>query len=118
MTKYVFDFVAPGLNVMLREHFSKRKKRKETIQWCIIQQGLVNHKGRVELTYKRTSRRLLDDDNNAASAKSFLDALVKCGVIVDDSRKTIPNGIKFEQEKGDDKTEIIIASLTELLQLA
>ena len=54
---------------------------------------------------------MLDEDGLAASAKSFLDALVKCGIIEDDSPLVIQRPIEWLQEKGKARTEITIASL-------
>lgn len=88
-----------------------RKRRKDKIQWLLIEQGIVRHEGMVRISYKRFSPKMLDEDGLAASAKSFLDALVKCGIIEDDSPLVIQRPIEWLQEKGKARTEITIASL-------
>lgn len=114
-TTYTFDFALPGLNGskgLIRSHFSAKKKLKEKIQWLIIEQGVVHHKGKVKVTYRRWSWQEMDDDNFHASSKLAVDALVKCGVIEDDKPKIIAER-EWIQERGKPKTEITIASLPE-----
>ena len=113
MTTYTFDFALPGLNGkngLIRSHWSAKKKMKEKLQWLIIEQGVVNYKGRVKLTYKRWSSRDMDDDNFHASSKLAVDALVKCGVIEDDKPSIITER-EWIQERGKGKTQIIVESL-------
>lgn len=108
---YTLPFALPGLNSkggLMRSHWSSRNKLKEAIQWEIIGQGIVQFEGQVRIEYTRYSKRLMDFDNLAASSKHIFDALVKCGVIADDSPKVIPECPKWLQEKGEPRTEIKI----------
>ena len=116
-TELVFDRAFPGLNGkdgLIREHWAKRKKRFDTLMWEVLSQTSNRHEGRVRITYKRVSPRLMDwFENLPATGKLLIDAVVKCGVIKDDSPKIIPFSPKFEQEKGKAKTILIIEDLAD-----
>lgn len=117
-TELVFDRAFPGLNGrdgLIREHWSKRKKRLETLIWEVLSQTSNRHEGQVRITYKRVSPKLMDwFENLPATGKLLMDAVVKCGVIRDDSPKIIPFSPTFIQEKGVAKTILIIEDLVSI----
>lgn len=79
------------------------------IQWEIIEKGIVRIPGQVDIEYHRSGKgALMDWDNLASTSKLFMDALVKCGVIEDDSPKFIPEMPAYSQSKGDPSTIIKI----------
>lgn len=59
---------------------------------------------RVKVEYTRFSSRPLDRDNLYGSSKAWIDALVRCGVIVDDTEARID--LICRNEKGDKRTVI------------
>lgn len=110
-----FDFALPGLNGpegLMREHWSKRKKRKDDLVWQILEKDLKSHQGQVRITYTRNSPKLFDwFDNLPSSGKFLMDALVKARVIKDDSPEIIPFQPVMFQNKGKARTQIIIEDL-------
>lgn len=98
----------PSLNILLREHFTKRTKRLETIMWLIKEQKCPTYPGTVKITYVRYHTHLQDWDNHCASFKIIGDALVKLGIIKDDKPTIV---VKFvpEQERVKKKEDIKIA---------
>lgn len=104
----------PSLNILLREHFAKRAKRKDELCWRIKAQTQNKHEGQVVVRYIRHCIRFQDWDNFASSFKIVGDALVENKVITDDSPKVI---VKFrpEQEKvskkENEKIVIVIQSI-------
>ena len=93
MQQQIFEFrdlkLFPSLNVMLREHFSARSKRKEKLCWLIKQQQPIKFKGKVRVRYIRHAIKLMDWDNHASSCKLVFDALKECGIITDDNPNVI-----------------------------
>lgn len=83
--KIIVEELAPSLNKWQRMHWGKRSKIKEQWQWLIKEQKPHMHDRPVSITYTRVSTQPMDLDNTAASFKPIGDALVKCGVIEDDS---------------------------------
>lgn len=81
----IVNETSPGLNEWQRMHYRNRMKVKEQWQWLIKAEKPDKHDGAVGITYTRVSTQPMDPDNNAASFKPIADALVKCGVIEDDS---------------------------------
>ena len=117
-SKFEFDIITPGLNGnkgLMRMHWSKKKQWYEKISWLIIEQMQGKHKGKVKVSYTRYSTKLLDPmDNLPASAKFWMDCLVKCGVIKDDSSEYVV-APELCQEKvkslKDIKTVIVIQDI-------
>lgn len=80
----------PGLNSsrgLLRRHWTKRSNDRDSLLLLLRAPGpLPSVGGPARVRYVRTyARGPLDPDNLAASAKPILDALVRLGVLVDDS---------------------------------
>lgn len=99
----------PSMNILLREHFTKRTKRKETLMWLIKQQKPNSYKGKVTIEYTRCAKQLQDWDNHCASFKVIGDALVSLGIIVDDNPKIVHRFIpQQEKVKKDDDVKIIV----------
>lgn len=104
----------PGLNGskgLIRQHWTSAKKMKDWLLQQVLEAELRSHEGQVRITYTRTSKRNLDWDNLASSFKHVCDALVKAGVIKDDSPKFIPEQPLMFQEIGSPKTQIIIEDI-------
>lgn len=86
------DQLPPGLNGdtgLMRMHWTKYQKLRDTWVTLIRAENPERHEGRVNITYTRKSVRMMDPDNVSASFKPIGDALEKLGVIEDDSFKTI-----------------------------
>ena len=93
-----------------------KKEVEEVIGWSIKQaltsKALRKPSGAVMVRFEwheRTKKR--DADNIAFSKKFILDALVKCGVLVDDSRKYVKG---FYDTIIDDKEDFVIVELVEV----
>lgn len=83
MQEFIFNLTAPSKNV--KEHWTKRHKRNQRIHIMLLSQNPkpCNDKKPV-VEYIRYGRKM-DEDNLATSSKGFIDALIKCRVIEDDS---------------------------------
>lgn len=81
----VVNELTPGLNRWQRMHWGKRSKIKEKWQWLIKEQNPQKHASSVNITYTRVSTQPMDLDNVGGSFKAIGDALVKGGIIEDDS---------------------------------
>lgn len=92
---HVAGIEPPGLNGndgLLRMHWAGRKRLATRLD-LMLRQALSagqiqveKPKGKVRVTYVRSYRaNPMDEDNLAASAKPVLDALVKLGVLANDS---------------------------------
>ena len=84
--------IAPGLNGddgLQREHWTSYEKRLDNYTAIIKGQNLKPYKGCVAMKYERHSVQLMDWDNLGASFKCWGDALIKAGIIEDDSPKII-----------------------------
>lgn len=111
---FEFDFALPGLNGskgLIRSHWTSRSKMKESIFIQVLEKEPRCHEGKVRITYKRVSPKLLDWDNCMSSLKNLLDAFVKAGTIKDDSPKFIPEPPELVQETGKAWTQIVIEDL-------
>lgn len=73
------------------------------------EKGIERYDKKVRVEYDRYSKGKLDRDNLYASAKAWLDALKKIGVIVDDSDDWID--LVCTNKKGEARTEIRISPL-------
>ena len=77
----------PSLNVIMREHYMTREARINSLCWLIrsqIKSG-QSFDTSVIIEYSRYAGRYMDWDNFGASFKFVGDALVRCGIIKDDS---------------------------------
>ncbi len=114
--KIIFEFTSPSLNVYLKWKSFKRRELKDRI-WSRIhdviwESGRKVFEERARVTYTRFSRGILDKDNLYASAKPFIDQVVKHGVLRDDSPDCIE--LICLQEKGKARTEILIEPFVSL----
>jgi len=112
---FFIDELAPGLNVMLRQHYRVRKEIQE--RWILMMKSERNKfdvgfpiMSPVHVWIHRYYAGLpLDVDNHYASAKIPLDALVRSGFLPDDNNACV-SGLKCEQfktaHKKDQKTKI------------
>lgn len=114
---FEFDFVTPGLNGsdgLIREHWSKRKKRLDNYIMLTWSQKKKSHKGKVRVVYERHSVTPMDWDNLCASFKLWGDSLVKAKVIKDDNplvvTEFVPRFVKAKNNK-ESKTIIRISDL-------
>lgn len=102
-----------GENGLIRESFHAAKKKKTKYAYMIRSQTRNKHAGKVSIKYIGYKSSLMDWDNFAASFKHIGDALVKCGVIVDDSPKYV-RPFKIQQIKvprKEQRVEIVIEDL-------
>jgi Holliday junction resolvase RusA-like endonuclease len=115
-TIIIIDGIVDGMNGsegLIRESFKAAKRKKIKYGYIIRSQTKNRHPGQVVIRYIGYKSALMDWDNFAASFKHIGDALVKCGVIVDDSPKFV-RPFKVEQIKvprKDQRVEIIIEDL-------
>lgn len=108
-----FNYNTPGLNGkdgLMRSHYRKKKIWITRMINDIIPQVDGVFKGRVKITYRRGYLSVpMDKDNVTASAKYWLDALVRCGVIVDDHEDVVELVTEqFKTKKGSWLTSIQI----------
>ena len=109
--------VAPMLNGkdgLMRMHWTKRRKLQE--KWAVLISSVTNAKlkGRVSITYTRSSVTAPDWDNLCASFKTIGDALVKNGVIEDDNPQVVVEFIprwRKAKNNNDLKTKVLITSM-------
>lgn len=104
----------PGLNGskgLMRQHWTSAAKMKEWLLHKVLEADLWCHKGQVKITYTRVAKKKMDWDNCMSSFKHVCDALVKAGVIEDDSPKLIPEQPVMLQEIGEPKTIITIEDI-------
>ena len=78
-----------GKGGLKRMHFSEYTKLRNKWHWLIRSQSPEKFKGKVIVTYTRSSVVAPDWDNLYASFKPIGDALVSNGVISDDNPKVI-----------------------------
>lgn len=110
-----FNFLMPGLNGsdgLLREHWSKRKTRKDKL--ILMLKSVIKDRPKykdVVVTYERHSCRAMDWDNHCASFKIIGDAMVEAGILLDDSptiiKEFIPKWFKVDK-KNLEKTVVIL----------
>lgn len=81
---------------------------KDWLLQQVLEAELRCHDGQVRIAYTRIAKKTMDWDNCMSSFKHVCDALVKAGVIKDDSIKFIPEQPKLLQEVGEPRTIIII----------
>lgn len=94
-----------GKGGMLRAHWSKKAKIIKTYQWLFRAQSMNQHKGKVRMTVTRMSLNpTMDFDNLVGCYKHHIDAIVKAGILIDDSPKIIIDP-KYEQVIALDKTQ-------------
>jgi len=101
-----------------RLHWSKKQKAKRMVRDdVLIIGGTTAWKGSMPRPLERAvvrfkfglpDKRRRDPDNLAASCKTHLDALVRIGVLVDDSWQNVRLEHEFVYSKGEPFTEIQI----------
>ena len=104
----------PGLNGdkgLIRQHWTSAKKMKDWLLHKVLEAELRCHDGQVRITYTRRAKKKMDWDNCMSSFKHVCDALVKAGVIKDDSIKFIPEQPTLLQEVGEPWTIIVIEDI-------
>lgn len=99
----------PLLNVWQRMHWGKRMKINEEWVWLIKEQALKIRPKRAKITFTRVSVRMADYDGIGGSFKPVGDALVKCGVLKDDSPLYIDELVlKWKKSKSLKDQHVII----------
>jgi len=90
---------------LLRMHWTKRNKLRDTYAWWIRSKTKNKHPGAVKWTLTRYGLRLMDDyDNLVSTGKIIADAFVIAGVIIDDKSKVIKER-EYLQERVSKKEE-------------
>ena len=115
--KFYIKELAPGLNVMLRQHFRTRGCIRDRWTTEILAQregGPINLRKVRILIRRYFARNPLEIDNLYASAKIPLDALVRAGILLDDSLEVLLD-LRMTQHKVarvyQEGTEIIVFNL-------
>ncbi len=105
----IFEYVTPGLNMMLKMPWQKRKKIKDVVRRLVLDAcwGKPRYT-KVRFEYTRISPYLLDQTNLSGSFKVWEDEIVRAGIIPDDSPDYVPFTTQCFQEKGPAKTIIRI----------
>ena len=92
----------PTLNVWQRWHWRERNKYKKALTaevgWLVVSWPKAAVKRYVVIT-RRYATNQADKDNIAGGCKPLVDALVKGGVLVDDSPRWCE--IEYKQEQGN-----------------
>ena len=123
MNHFIIKQKLPGLNEYINANRTNaymgarfKAEVEETIIWAINQaraaETLHRPEGRIIVNFEWHERTKRRDADNIASAKKFiLDALVKSGVLIDDSRKYV---VGFHDTIIDDKADFVIVDLIDL----
>lgn len=113
----------PSLNDYIRANRSNRYQGakfkadvEEYISFCIgsaLEEGTLRKpKGKVYVRFEWHEKTKMRDADNIASAKKFiLDALVKEGILKDDSRKYV---VGFRDEIVDDSDDFVLVELVDI----
>ncbi|GAB3937545.1 hypothetical protein [Larkinella terrae] len=76
----------PGMNTLLRLHWSDRADILRKYQWELMAQKPPQHRGKIKVDlWRHSCGRGPDQDNLVSTAKTLLDALKKNKTIVDDN---------------------------------
>ena len=108
--KLELPFATPSNNAVMRMHHRERTKQHEACTWQIKALGRFPRYERCHVTVTRYGSRLLDFDNMGGGLKFLMDALVKNGILADDSPKCVQS-LELWQEKCkrvDEKTVVEI----------
>lgn len=91
--KIEIDSLPKSLNKKLRSHFHKNKKENDSwdrmIYFKCIRKLPLTPLVKAKIKITRHSHRTLDFDGFVGSLKPVVDALVTCGVLIDDSWKVL-----------------------------
>jgi len=108
------DMIHPSLNVWTKWHWARISKKKkefeETIYWLAKQQKIDNlklKKAKIKIIYYFSNKQRKDKDNFAP--KFIMDGLTKAGIITDDNDDEVTVTIKFDYDKKNKRTEILIS---------
>lgn len=103
-----------GADGLMRLHWTKRKKLKESLCVLIKQQTRHRHAGTVKVYWVRYTTKPMDWDNHCASAKHVLDALVDCRVITDDKPAVVKEFVPVQhhvKKRAEERCVVIIKDL-------
>lgn len=104
----------PSLNVLLRLHWSKRAKMKETLCWKVREQTVSRHPNTVRITFARFALQLMDWDNFAGSFKLVGDALHGLSIIKDDKPDIVKEFIPKQEKVLLRKQEKIVITIEDI----
>lgn len=100
-----------GKNGLLRMHWSKRGKLRDTWTWLFLAQTHNRHKGRVTVRFIHyyTGAPISDADNLSSTSKIPLDAMKKAGIILDDKMTIIgvPTFLQVRVKSKDQEKTVI-----------
>jgi Holliday junction resolvase RusA-like endonuclease len=105
----VIDIPYSGPSPNVKMHWSKRHLINQNIKILVRSIAKPRMMQRARIIYTRYGR-MMDEDNLAASAKPFIDAL-KGWVIPDDNPNVVE--IQFRQKKGKNRTVIEVEEIPE-----
>lgn len=83
MTEVIVEFTSPGLNVRLRTYQKQALRKRIFKALCSQMWGRLPRLDVAVIVYERTGR-VMDTDNVYGSAKLWIDAIVRMGVVPDD----------------------------------
>lgn len=101
----------PSANKMIRMHWAERKKLHDQLCWEIKSQNPKKFNGKVKIIFERKAIKLMDWDNFSASFKMAGDALIKCGVIIDDNPSIVTEFISAQTKVGTKADEQITITI-------
>lgn len=117
------DVLPKSLNKKLRSHF--HRNNEENRAWDMLVACEVSEKGKpkeplekANISIVRHSHRTLDYDGLVGSLKPVVDALVSCGVLIDDSWKVLGRwnvDQRFRSKNDGPLLEIVVQSLPQTL---
>lgn len=113
MIKLEFGFNSPGLNTKLK-HYQRvqlRAKIYEAVASAIWDLGKIERYPKARITYTRFSKQPMDRDNLYSSAKFWIDAIKRWGIIPDDSELYLD--LVCQNGKGSAGTKIEIVPLAQ-----
>jgi Holliday junction resolvase RusA-like endonuclease len=106
----VIKEIPPSLNVLMREHWSKRSKQLERWRWLVADawknMPVIPGRVKVKIIYYFPDKRKRDYDNY--SGKLILDSLKGKVITEDNSTVIVELAHKFEYDKADPRVVIEI----------
>jgi crossover junction endodeoxyribonuclease RusA len=101
--------LSPNKRLHWRRLARAKQAAKREMMWIVLEGGKPRspyERAHITITYVAKDDRRRDLDNMFASSKSYLDALVASGVIVDDSASNVTYTIRYEVHKGERENTI------------
>lgn len=117
-TELNYEGYVPGNNGkkgLLRMSVKDKNELKKRFFWDTRAQTRNRHKGPVKLELIRHGMQLMDYDNLVSTGKLLIDAIVKAGIILDDSKQIIQERDYHETPALNFKSQRTIIRITDLV---